>query len=392
MTQPHVLLPHGMNRAASQTHRARVRVLTVVERAVDCGGAERFAVGLARHLPRERIDSWLCTTRDNDADFAQEIAESGVPHVMLGRRSKWDIHRLGGLIELLRRERFDVLHAHKFGSNVWCSLLGRACRVPVVLAHEHTWSYSGDPLRMWLDGRVIGRLATRFIAVSPLDAERMITLEHVPAEKVICIPSAYIPRASGPAPDIRDELGLPPGTPLVGVAAVLRPQKALSVLLEAHQKLLGKIPNAALVIAGDGACRSELEDRARELRIAERVHFLGRRDDVEAIISSVDVAALSSDYEGLPLFVFECMANGTPLVATDVGAVSEVIKDGVNGFLVPPRDPGALAGALALLLSNEQRRAAFGVAARKSVGAYAIDTIAERFADLYESLLAAKRG
>jgi len=366
-------------------------VLTVIDRAVDYGGAERFAVGLARHLPRERIDSWLCSTRSGDAELAREIVASGVPYVTLGRQAKWDVHRLGGLVTLLRRQRFDVVHGHMFGSNVWCSLLGRACGVPVVLAHEHTWSYSGNPLRMWLDGRVVGRLATRFIAVSSLDAERMVTLEHVPAEKVMVIPTAYIPRY-GPKLDIRRELGLAPATPLVGVAAVLRPQKALSVLLEAHAQLLAKVENAHLVIAGDGECRGELENLARELGIAECVHLLGRRHDVEAIIGSLDVAALSSDYEGLPLFVFECMANGTPLVATDVGAIGDVVQSGVNGVLVPPRRPDALADALASLLVDRDRCAALASAAAKNVGTYSIEASAKRFADLYEELVGEVHG
>jgi glycosyltransferase involved in cell wall biosynthesis len=391
MTQPDLSPADVVNRRPREAGSRRLRALTVIDRAVDCGGAERFAVGLAQHLPRERIESWLCTTRSGDVDFAKEIAASGIPHVMLGRSSKFDVHRLSGLVTLLRRERFDVVHAHKFGSNLWCSLLGRACGVPVILAHEHTWSYSGDPLRMWLDGHLIGRLATRFIAVSPLDAERMIALEHIPADKVMFIPTAYIPRTSGSMPDIRGELGLAPDTPLVGVAAVLRPQKALSVLLEAHARLLEQVENVHLVIAGDGECRSMLGERARELGIAERVHFLGRRDDVEAIIASMDIAALSSDYEGLPLFVFECMANGTPLVATDVGGLREVIRDGVNGLLVPPRDPIALADALASLLLDGERRVAFANAATNSISAFTIEAIAERFADLYESLVGATR-
>jgi glycosyltransferase involved in cell wall biosynthesis len=370
----------------------RLRVLTVIDRAVDSGGAERFAVGLAQNLPRDRIESWLCSTRVGDPDFAAKIAASGIPHVTLGRTAKWDVHKLGGLVRLLIRGHFDVLHAHKFGSNVWCSLFGEMCRVPVIIAHEHTWSYSGDPLRMLLDGYLIGRIATRFIAVSAFDAERMVSLEHVSAEKVICIPTAYIPRRSGPETDVRVELGLKPGTPLVGVAASLRPQKALSVLVEAHAKVLAQVPNAHLVIAGDGKCRQMLKERADRLGIAGRVHFLGRRDDVESIIKSLDVAALSSDFEGLPLFVLECMANGKPFVGTDVGGMSEVVKEGVTGLLVKPRDPDALAAALASLLRDDERRIRFGRAARESVDAYAIGKIAARFADLYEDLIAAKLG
>lgn len=372
---------------AGELPSRRLRVLTVLNRAVDCGGAERFAVGLATHLPSEHIDSWLCTTRGGDPELAREIVASGVSYITLGRNAKWDVHRLGGLVTLMRRQRFDVVHSHMFGSNVWCSLLGSACKVPVIVAHEHTWSYSGNPLRMWLDGHVVGRLATRFIAVSSRDAERMVALEHVPAEKVGVIPTAYIPHKGARGPDIREELGLAAQTPLVGVAAVLRPQKALTVLLEAHAQLLAKVNDAHLVIAGDGECRRELEDRARELGIAERVHLLGLRHDVEAIIESLDVAALSSDYEGLPLFVFECMANRTPLVATDVGAIGDVVKNGVNGVLVPPRDPAALACALACLLLDGDRRAAIANAAAESVETYSIQAITQRFAALYKELV-----
>ena len=391
MVQPQLSRPDVAIRRAGE-RGTRPRVLTVIDRVSDHGGAERFAVGLALQLQAERVDSWLCTTRESDGGaLAAQVAAAGIPHTVLGRRAKWDVHRLGGLVKLLRRERFDVVHSHMFGSNVWASLLGRACRIPVIVAQEHTWSYSGNPLRMWIDGHVIGRFATRFVAVSPLDARRMVELEHVPAEKVVYLPTAYIPRESGERRDIRVELGLAPGTPLIGVAAVLRPQKALTVLLEAHARLLERVGDAHLVLAGDGECRRPLEQRARELGIAAHVHFLGARDDIEAIISSVDVAALSSDYEGLPLFALECMVHGTPLVATDVGGLSEIVEHGVNGLLVPTRDPAALADALGSLLEDRDRLAAFAEAAMRSAGAFSIEAIAERFADLYVDLLAAVR-
>jgi glycosyltransferase involved in cell wall biosynthesis len=389
MAQPQLSLPDVAIPPRAE-RGARPRVLTVIDRVSDYGGAERFAVGLALQLHGAHVDSWLCTTRESDGGaLAAQVAAAGIPHIVLGRRAKWDVHRLGGLVKLLRRERFDVVHAHMFGSNVWSSLLGRACGVPVVLAQEHTWSYSGNRLRMWVDGHVIGRLATRFVAVSPLDAQRMVELEHVPAEKVVFIPTAYIPRERGEMLDIRVELGLAPGTPLVGVAAVLRPQKALSVLLEAHARLLQRVPDAHLVIAGGGECREPLAQRARELGIAESVHLLGARDDIEAIIGSVDVAALSSDYEGLPLFALECMVHGTPLVATDVGGLSEIVEHGVNGLLVPTRDPDALADALGGLLVDRDRLASFAQAAARSADAFSIQAVAARFADLYGDLLAA---
>jgi glycosyltransferase involved in cell wall biosynthesis len=366
----------------------RLRVLTLIDRASNQGGAERFAVGLATHLPRERFDAWICSSREPDAATAAAVAEAGIPLVTLGRQAKWDVHRMGRFAELLRRERFDVLHAHKFGSNLWGTVIGRACRVPVVIAHEHTWTYEGNPLRVWLDGNVTGRLATRYVAVSAADRERMVNIEGVSRDKVVVIPATvHIPSPGGGGNgDVRAELGLTADTPMVAVVAVLRPQKALTVLLEAHALLLERIPDAHLVIAGDGQCRQELERRGHELALDDSLHFLGRRTDVDSILAAADVAALSSDFEGTPLFIAECMANHTPVVATAVGGVPEVIEDGHTGLLVPPRDPAALAEGLTRLLSDPSERERIAEEAYRRLDRFTLGAVAARFGELYETL------
>jgi glycosyltransferase involved in cell wall biosynthesis len=366
----------------------RLRVLFLISQALDSGGAERFAAGLIAQLPGRRFERWLCTTRHADPATVAALADAGVRHVHLGRRAKWDVHRFAGLVGLLRRERFDVLHAHMFGSNFWGSVIGRACGVPVVIAHEQTWSYEGDRLRRLIDGQVIGRLATRVVAVSSADAERMTALEGMPAEKVVLLPNAYVPRASRGDGDLRAELGLGAATPLVGAVAVMRPQKALTVLVDAHARLLERVPGAHLAIAGDGPCRDEVELRVRRHGITRSVHLLGERQDVDAILRAVDVAAMSSDFEGLPLFGLECMANRTPLVATAVGGLPDIVDHGRTGLLVPRRDPVALADALAGLLTDPERRERLAAAAQAKLAEFTIEAVAERFAELYERLVA----
>jgi glycosyltransferase involved in cell wall biosynthesis len=117
------------------------------------------------------------------------------------------------------------------------------------------------------------------------------------------------------------------------------------------------------------------------------VHFLGLRTDIDSILRGADVAALSSDYEGLPLFVLECFVNGTPLVATDVGGLPDVVSDGVNGLLVPRGDVGALAEALTGLLRDPVRRAQMSANAEQTASRYTMDATAERVASLYETLI-----
>jgi glycosyltransferase involved in cell wall biosynthesis len=368
----------------------RLRLLLLVDHIQGPGGgAEVFLVGLATHLPRERFEISVCATRAVVPGPLTEILDAAaVPYIALDRRSRWDLLRMRRLAVLLNRGKFDILHAHKFGSNVWGTLFGRACRVPVVVAHEHTWSYEGQPLRKWIDGRVVGSLATRFIAVSDADAARMVEHEKVAPEKVVVIPTGYVARPPTPDTDLRSELGITAETPLVGTAVVFRPQKALEVLLESHARLLRSMPDAHLAIAGDGPTRIDVERRARELSLDGRVHFLGQRNDVDAILRSLDVAALSSDFEGSPLFVLECMANRTPIVATAVGGLPKLILDGETGVLVPPRDPEALAVAVGQLLADPERRTILAAAAANRLNDFRIEAVARRFADLYETLAA----
>jgi glycosyltransferase involved in cell wall biosynthesis len=366
-----------------------IRVLMLVDQLEPrSGGGERFAVGLAAHLPRDRFQVALCATRAVLAPWDRTLRESGVPWFELGRRATGDVLPFRRLVGVLRRQRVDVLHSHMFGSNVWATVMGRLARVPVVVAHEQSWDYQGQPVRKLLDGRLIGRFADAFVAVSTLDRDRMVALEGVPADKVRVELNAYVPRTGPrPAPRLRDELGLGPDVPLVGTAAIMRPQKALEVLLDAFARVDA---GAHLVIAGDGSRRAALEEHAAALGIVGRTHFLGLRDDVDGILAAVDVAAMSSDYEGTPLFGFECMAAGTPLVATAVGGLPDMLEDGRSALLVPPRDPAALAAGLERALGDPALRNRLAAAASERLERYRIDAVATRFARLYEELLQAR--
>ena len=370
---------------------ARASVLMLIDNLHEgVGGAERFVVGLATQLAAERYAVTVCTTRQARGPVLEALLDGGVRHFSLDRHSRRDLLRFRRLAGELRAHPPQVLHAHKFGSNVWGTLFGRLFRVPVVIAHEQTWSYEGNPLRKLIDGRLIGRLSTAFVAVSTADADRMVSLEGVPAERVVMIPNAYIPSWQSPGSDwsLRAELGLAEDAELIGTAAMLRPQKAQHVLVDAFAELATRRPRAHLVIAGEGECRAALEAQIASRGLEGRAHLLGHRDDTDAIIGDLDVAALSSDYEGTPLFAFECFACRTPLVATEVGGLRDIVEDGVTGRLVPRRDPVALAQAIEALLGDPGRRSALAASAEQRLDAFRMPQIAERFAELYERLLA----
>src|SRR5204862_5575865 len=130
-----------------------------------------------------------------------------------------------------------------FGSNLWGSVLGRASRVPAIVAHEHSWSYEGQWLRRRLDRDVIARCADAFVAVSREDRRRMIELEGIPAERIVFIPNGIPMPMTRAAGDVRGELGIPTGAPVVASVGVLRPEKGMDVVVDAAARLVEEFPD-----------------------------------------------------------------------------------------------------------------------------------------------------
>jgi glycosyltransferase involved in cell wall biosynthesis len=370
----------------------RIRVATMIDRLAP-SGAELFASRLAARLDPARFESILCVTRPSDFDVA-ELESAGVRLLYLDRRSRIDVWRWAPLVSLLRRERVDVLHSHKFGSNVWAALLAPLARTPVLVAHEHTWSYEGQPLRRFLDRRLVAPRADVVVTVSREDRRRMIAIERVDPAKVTFVASGVVARPPSGRRDVRAELGIGADTPLVGAVCGLRPQKALDVLVRAAALLEREVPGVRVAVVGEGPERSRLERLVAELGLGDSVALLGpwHPGDVPDFVAALDVAVSSSDFEGTPLAVMEYMAAGTPVVATAVGGVPDLIDRGVHGLLVPPRDPEALSGAIAELLHDRERARELGRRAQeRQRREFDFDVTVRRIEELYVSLVGSAR-
>jgi glycosyltransferase involved in cell wall biosynthesis len=372
--------------------RRKLRVLVLIDRPITTGGGERVASVLAGMLDADRYERVLCSSRSTPAQtFEEELTAQGVRVLVLERTSKFAFWAWWPLVSFLRRERIDVVHAHKFGSNLWGSILGRLSRVPVVIAHEHSWSYSGQPLRRFLDREVIARGADVIVAVSREDARRMVEVEGIEPSSIRFIPNG-IPTPERKGHDLRSELGLAEGTPVVATVGQLRPEKALEVLVEAAEGLAPRFPELRVLIVGHGPVEDDLKQHVVEAGLEETVLFLGRRNDVPDVLAGIDVAVCCSDHEGSPLSVMEYMAAGKPVVATRVGGVPDLIEDGVHGLLVPPRRSDELADAIASLLSDRERAQKMGDQARaRQQEEFTLAAFVRRVEDLYEELFAQTR-
>jgi len=190
---------------------------------------------------------------------------------------------------------------------------------------------------------------------------------------------------------MRDEFGTPHGAPLVGVVARLEPEKGQRYLIEAMPMILDAAPDAWLAIVGEGSEADALRAQAASLggHASERIVFTGRRDDVSALTADLSVAALPSLREAQGISILEAMARRRPVVASAVGGIPEVITDGVDGLLVPPADPAALAAAIGSLLADPSLSERIGEAGYRTVAErFSIDAQVKRTEVVYDEELA----
>jgi glycogen(starch) synthase len=373
------------------------------------GGAERAAVEIAMRLgPDVRstvVSSRLDTSASTHPKYAATIAEledAGVRWIGLGRTSTARVWQWRGLVGLLRRERVDVLHSHSWGSNFWAPALGALGGVRAVVAHEQTPFARVGGVRRWgaqaiVNPWIAGRWADAIVVPSAWSRAALITHERVPADKIRVIPNAAhtVTFTAGELAATRRELETDDGAELVVVAAMLRPEKAQDLLVRALAELATTRPHLRVLLLGSGTpqqprgTQDELEALAAELGVANRVQFLGRREDVARVVAAADVAVLCSRGENLPLAVLEYMEAGTPIVATDVGGVRELVTDRAHALVVAPDDAPALAHAIDEVLTDRDaaRRRALAAQTRRREH-FDWTTIGAQVRTLYDELLA----
>ena len=395
--------------SASSTKR-RLRVVTLADALGTYGGGERVAQQFATHLDPSRFEATFCVSRWDRPDDPEheaalnELRETGITFLPLDRSSRFQLRPWRQLIAYMREWQADILHSHMIGSNIWGALISPRAKVPVFVAHEHTWSFQGKPLRKFVDRNLIARRADAFVAVSREDQRRMIEVERIPESKTRFIPNGIPPSYSpNPQHDVRAELGIGPDQPVVGMVAILRPQKAVDVLVRASAVIRDAVPEVKVLLVGGGETAGgadagnpyiqRLHVLTAELGLDSTIEYLGLRTDVSDLLSTFDVAVLSSDYEGSPLSVLEYMEAGKPVVATRVGGVPDLVEDGVTGLLVEPQDPEAFASTVIDLLRDPDRAAAMGRAGQeRRLNEFTIEATIRRVEDLYEELYAAKTG
>jgi glycosyltransferase involved in cell wall biosynthesis len=364
----------------------RIRVCQCVD-DLDAAGAQQVVRFLAEKLDRRKFQSIVYTFRHGP--LVDPIQESGVQVRVLPRF----VPRIDlGVVRRIRRalmvDRVEVLHMHLFGA----TLHGTLAAMPVTGMARVVSLHSDreDNLLQRLAYPLLFSASHSVVGVSRDASRKMVGRYPELRAKLVTIPngintSLYQIRVDRQR--MLRGLALPRNARVVGTVGRLSREKGHDVLLDAFRILKGEVPEAFLVIVGEGDLRDFLMKRATQLGIEASVRYLGARRDVPELLKVMDVFALSSLWEGLPLVLLEAMAAGVPVVSSAVGGVPEAVGHEREGLLVPPSDPEALAAALVRILTDSTLAEAMRRAASTMVQTnYRIEDMLARHETLYTSL------
>jgi glycosyltransferase involved in cell wall biosynthesis len=271
-------------------------------------------------------------------------------------------------LRMIKKYKIDVVNTHGSLDSWTASIAGRiSSRHPVIIRTRH----KSTPVSRSLRHRLLyGRLPHVVTTTGEAVRQELITRNRLSPSRVISIPTGVdLERFHPQPPDaaLRKSLGLGSQGPLVGAVTFLRPEKGMEVLIEAVRLLKNTVPTLKCLIIGDGGEKLTLLARIRDLGLEHCVHLVGFRQDIPALLSLLDVVVIPSFEEGIPQSLTQALAMERPVVASAVGGVPEVVKDGVTGLLVPPRNPAVLAEKISFILNNPSTGARMGKSGRQVI-------------------------
>ena len=348
-------------------------------------GVKRLFAWMIPRFDPARFNVSLVSLRKKD--LSEETLESFGVDITYLHKSRFDPATLPALLKVVDRKQIDILHLHGYGATTFGRIAGGMRRLPTIL-HEHA-NLTDTPWFQKVADRLLEPMTDIGIAVSESTAEFVIKARQLPPEKVkvvylgVPLEEFSRPRTADEISSARAELGMEPGDFAVGTVTRLHESKGNSYLVDAAQIVRRTHPEARFYIVGEGPLRPALEEQARALGLGDRVVFAGFAKDVARVVSAFDVSVFPSLWEGTPLTVFEALAMGKPIVATDADGLLDVLKHDRDALIVPRRDPPALAAGIVRLIEDPALRARLGAEARVTGQHYDIGAFVRKMEQLY---------
>jgi len=371
----------------------KIRALHLVE-DLKIGGAERIIATIATGLNKQNFDVIIwCIARGGEV--ADELKEAGVKVNILGIFNYHNPINILKLARLLKKAKPDIVHTHGYFASVIGRIASKIAGILILINHVHStyWDYKKRHILM---ERFLSLFTHKIICCSKAVEDFVRDHERIkPAKTLVIYNGVDGDRFSLPknTSSVKAQLGIDSGDSVVGIISSLTPHKGHKYLFQAAPMILDASPPAKFLIVGDGILREKLEKQIKNLDLASYVIFTGTRKDIPDLLSTMDIFVLPScEREGLGISIIEAMAAEKPVVAADIGGIPEVVKNGETGFLIPPRNPEALARAIIELLRNPRKAKTMGKQGRKRFKEkFTNKRMLSEVENLYEALINQKK-
>lgn len=372
----------------------KINVLHIYQNS-KIGGVQQQFLSLLKAYDRDVFNPIFCCLGPEE-EISKEIERIDIETVALNRVR---YHRFSpgivrDLYRLMKQKNIHIVRTHRYRANLYGRLAALLSGVPVKIISLHD-NYRKDlRLERRIVNKILLKVTDKIVAVSESIRKDIIKYDGIDSSKILVIPNGIDTerfKPKGNFADIRKEFSIKESDIVVGFVGRVVPAKGLEYLIDALPFLKKEFKNIKLLITGEGSTMERLKKKAKENNVHDSIIFTGKRRDIPDILSCTDIFVMPSVAEGLPNALLEAMAMGKPIVATEVGGIPEVIKNGHSGLLVPPRNPEALATAIKDLISNDQLAAKMGQVARHIVlDNFSIWSIAQKWQTLYLSILREK--
>ena len=366
---------------------------------LEMGGAEMMWFQTIRRLDPKKFRPLLCCFYEPGL-LGKKLCESGIQVSSFKMVCPWDPTVAFRLAKLLRNERVDILvMIDQPLIQFWGTLAGRWIQVPVLIISIHSTGRMNRVQRRFFVNSLTLGWVDRVIALSQTHKNYLVTKEGIDPKKIDIIPNGIeIEKFTAPfeKKELRKRFQVPQESgAVVGITAMLRPEKDHETFLKSAQAILRRMPSIHFLIVGDGPERNRLETLSATLGLSEHVHFLGLVEDMPSVVASFDIGVLSSlpVVETFPVSILEYMAAGKPVVATRVGSISEIVEEGKTGFLVDSGDWRGMAERITQLIEKDDLRHQMGFSGKQKVSREftALQTL-KKTEELFENLLKEKKG
>ncbi|MCM8791931.1 MAG: glycosyltransferase family 4 protein [Candidatus Omnitrophica bacterium] len=348
----------------------KIDILYVITK-LELGGAQKQLLELIRNLDKERYRVYLFTAKEGLLIKEAESIES--VKIIKSRYLERPINPFKdtvAFIELysfIRKNRFQIVHTHSSKAGILGRVAAKVAAVKNIIHTVHGWPFHRYQNKIiywifiWLE-RITSFFTAKIIVVSNYDRKKGLKYKIGTPDKYTLINYGidYSEFKRRPALELKEQLKINKDQPLIGMIACFKPQKGIFDFIKVAQRVSFSFPEAKFVLVGDGALKPKIERFIQRLNLEDKIILLGWRRDIAEILSIIDIFLLTSRWEGMPISVLEAKASKKPVIVTDTGGVSEIMRDSVDGFLVPCGNIELISERVLILLKDKELRENMG--------------------------------